>query len=180
MTGIINLDAHGNVENVPREYPNGMAGFGLLSLGSVFGWDVPFMTKVFDRVDASKEGRYCYHVSRRVGNVTNAPALRATVSWYDQPAASSATATLVSDIDLDVLTWSNGDKFATRYPGNNNFDSDSTNTVERSQVSPTELYQNMTVLILVRAKSLGGEQHYSLVITTPNTDNVCDIYNINN
>jgi hypothetical protein len=169
LTGIINLDARGTIEKVPKEYPNPMAGFGVVSLGSVLGWGTNFTTQVFDRVDASKEGRYCFRVTQNKGT-TGAPPLRATLSWYDRPAATSATAKLVSDLNLDILTWMWGDATSIRYPGNNNYDYDNVNTVERAQAPPAKLQFNTTVLVLVRAHTLGGDQNYSLVITLPKTN----------
>jgi hypothetical protein len=171
LTGEINLNAAGDIEPVPKTYPNGMAGFGLVSLGSVFGWDTNFVTKVFDRVDAAKEGRYCFRVTQNTG-VKDLPPLRATLSWYDRPAAVSGTATLVSDLNLDILTWKYGDATSTRYPGNGNYNYDSVNTVERADAPVAQLANNLTVLVLVRAHTLGGAQNYSLVLTLPNSNSV--------
>ncbi|KAL0483599.1 hypothetical protein AKO1_011458 [Acrasis kona] len=172
MPGNVDLDGRNRLIPIPKVYPNPYVGYGLLSLSSVLSFDESdFKSEFFDRVDASVEGRHCYVVQKDSVAPSNVSVvdgvLRATLSWYDRPSIGDLySASLVSDLDLDIFVWNHGSSTSERYPGNNS-PNDDVNTVERSEIKVDQLINNQTVLVLVRPKKLGGSQTYSLVISTP-------------
>eukprot|EP00817_Percolomonadidae_sp_ATCC50343_P005548 CAMPEP_0117430754 /NCGR_PEP_ID=MMETSP0758-20121206/10307_1 /TAXON_ID=63605 /ORGANISM="Percolomonas cosmopolitus, Strain AE-1 (ATCC 50343)" /LENGTH=631 /DNA_ID=CAMNT_0005219117 /DNA_START=670 /DNA_END=2566 /DNA_ORIENTATION=- len=150
---------NGQPQKLSQSYPNSQVGFGVVNLDSVFYFDDgergSWNLSVHDRVDAIKNTThlYCYKTTE---NVFGNP-IRATLTWFDPPAAENADHTLINDLDLTAYV---GGMY---YPGNNVESGDSVNNVEQIRANaPTE---NTVVAILVSSKKMKDDhQMFSLVV----------------
>eukprot|EP01080_Neovahlkampfia_damariscottae_P009435 gene9435-1641_t len=153
LNGVVNYDYKGTLHQLAAEtYPNLWSGYGLLTLQNVLKFpESKFKLFVKDRKEISngQNDKYCVKVKN------NGP-IKITLVWTDPPATTSASISLVNNLDL--LAYDDHEHF-----GNNRMDD--RNTAEQIELKNVKAGQ--TIAILVKGSHIPiGPQKYALVITS--------------